>query len=201
MLDARQIRDAEFIKNGVKRKAKAEAQQFLERTATTVEQLQNENAAVRAENIELAERNARLKEMNEKLEAEKDELLQKLTAAEEESIPASQLEPAPQPEPVKKPEIAAESEHVIRAAQEKAKFILEQAERDYLLKMNRANAAVTQKTIAFEREFGDNLRKLRIADSELRELKTKLVKLLEEMPDGIGENATDILDRLKNQEQ
>ncbi|HOP11715.1 MAG TPA: hypothetical protein PK629_09530 [Oscillospiraceae bacterium] len=196
MLDARQIRDAEFIKNGVKRKAKTEAQQFLERTAATVEQLQNENASVRAENIELNERCVRLKEMNEKLVAEKDELLQKLSETPETPTPVSQ----PEPEPTKKPDITEEAERIIQVAQDKARLILEQAERDYLVKMNRANAAFTQKTIAFEREFGDNLRKLKAADGELRELKTRLVKLLEEMPDGIGENAAEVLDRLKNQE-
>jgi len=197
MLDARQIRDAEFVKNGVKRRAKTEAQQFLERTAATVEQLQNENASVRAENIELNERCARLKEMNEKLVAEKDELLQKLSETPVNPTPA----PQPEPEPMKKLEITEEAERIIKVAQDKARLILEQAERDYLVKMNRANAAFTQKTIAFEREFGDNLRKLKVADGELRELKTRLMRLLEEMPDGIGENAAEVLDRLKNQEQ
>lgn len=195
MLDARQIRDAEFIKNSVKRRAKAEAQQFLERTAGTVEQLQNENASVRAENIELAERCERLKELNEQLTAEKDELLQKLSEAAEAPAPVYI------PEPVKAPDFTEEAERIIKAAQDKAGLILEQAERDYLVKMNRANAAFTQKTIAFEREFGDNLRKLKTADGELRELKARLVKLLEQMPDGIGENAAEVLDRLKNQEQ
>jgi len=102
---------------------------------------------------------------------------------------------------MKKLEITEEAERIIKVAQDKARLILEQAERDYLVKMNRANAAFTQKTIAFEREFGDNLRKLKVADGELRELKTRLMRLLEEMPDGIGENAAEVLDRLKNQEQ
>ncbi len=292
MLDARQIRDSEFIKNGVKRKAKAEAQQFLERTAGTVEQLQNENAAVRAENIELCERNARLSEMNARLEEEKEQLLQQLSGATEFSGPANtpeetsdfsrdldafraeidelteyntrlreavakleseneqllaQLaEPRSAIESADENESAAlraeiselsgynarlneanagledekaqllqklavlqfqpikpgstESENMIKAAQEKAGSILERAERDYLLKMTRANAAIIQKTIAFEQEFGDNLRKLKSADGEVRQLKTQLSKLLEQMPDGIGENAEAILDRLKNQQ-
>lgn len=292
MLDARQIRDSEFIKNGVKRKAKAEAQQFLERTAGTVEQLQNENAAVRAENIELCERNARLSEMNARLEEEKEQLLQQLSGAAEFSEPANapeetsdfsrdpdafraeidelteynarlreavakleseneqllaQLaEPRPEIESADENESAAlraeiselseynarlneanagledekaqllqklavlqfqpikpgstESENMIKAAQEKAGLILERAERDYLLKMTRANAAIIQKTIAFEQEFGDNLRKLKSADGEVRQLKTQLSKLLEQMPDGIGENAEAILDRLKKQQ-
>ena len=244
MLDARQIRDSEFIKNGVKRKARAEAQQFIERTAVTVEQLQNENASVRAENIELAEYNARLTEMNEKLENEKEQLLQKLsgavdvpnkTAESEEISDIAQdgdyasvcaenseliedntrlreanaaleeekeqlLQKLAEAEQGSTAEPLNESEQIIMAAQDKAKLILEKAERDYLLKMTRANAAITQKTIAFEMEFGDNLRKLKAVDAEVRQSKAQLAKLLEQMPDGIGGNTEDLLDRLKNQQ-
>ncbi len=196
-------------------------------------------AVIRAENAELTETNARLKELVEKLADEKEELAQKLTEAKpeeesqtdennEDAAAAVWAENAGLSEEIDRlralcanltdekeqliqklsdaqsasfrPAAEPESERIIKAAQDKAALITEKAERDYLIKMTRANAVITQKTIAAELEFRDSLLKLKTADGELRELKTRLSKLLGEMPDGLGANASDILDRLKNQE-
>lgn len=69
MLEPRQILEADFLKTGVRRRARAEAEEFMEQCADTVSRLMDENAQVREKNAALCEE----REHMSRLIAESDE--------------------------------------------------------------------------------------------------------------------------------
>ena len=201
MLEPRQIREPEFLKNGIKRRAMPETKQFLQQCADTVEQLLNENSSVRAENVELSENGARMSELLARHESDKNELLARLSEQEQElrdyRAQSEQVSATLLAARKSADEIVAEAERGTQGAKDRAAAIMaeadayalrvrEQASRDYATAVARADASITQKTMAFENFLSSQFSKWDAADRQLQELKKQISVLGAEMPDGLG---------------
>ncbi len=188
MLDPMQIRQAPFLQKGVKGRAKTEAEAFLESAAQTVQQLQDENLSVKAQNLEFADMNTRMSGLIEQLEAERDALAVQLAQARTEN---EQLRA--ESDGVREALVSAHrsADATLSEAEQKAAQTLSEAEQKANQIMLLAENEAQQKLEQFESYLRAQIEKLRSADEALRDFRERSSEVLSQIPSGIDENITE----------
>lgn len=199
MLEPRQVREAEFLKVGVKRRWRNEATEFAEQAAVTIEQLLADNNTVKAANVTLSTDAAAMNSVIDRLEAEKTELLNRLSQAKDALEECARREAATRDAAEN---AKAEAEAIITRANERAGQIVQQARNEQLAILNRADALITQKALTFEGELKEDVARWQEADKSLRSFKAELRDMIDRFPDGlevgINETAKNLWRRLCN---